>query len=223
MKQEEMMRFALTNLVNAPLPKIVRVKLTKINEHDELRLVLTKRSENIIFEGKSEDPEGFAYLKIYDDGLADYGYTVYNDSFHGGRYTWSSNPTYINEVFHLNGTDLELAKLEHAYKMIGEGCYYSCGMLASTAALIASAQDLNYGILKFLKDNCYVTEQLLDHVLPGTRVIDARFIRSNEGDIFSLLSAGDKLYFTTYHVLIEYLYELRGHTPSKFEPNELIN
>lgn len=223
MNQKEMMRFALTELVNAPMPKIVQVKLNDINQHDELLLTLAQSSGNLIFEGKSENPGGFYYLKIYDDGLANFGYTAYDDLFHGGRYTWSSNPTCINDVFHLNGTNLELATWEHAYKLIGGGCYCSCGMLASTAALIASAQDLNYGILKFLKDNCRVTEPLLDHVLPGTRVINARFIHSNKDRYIALLSADDKLYFTTYHVLANTIYELRGATPSKFEPNELIN
>lgn len=222
MKKTEIMRFASTNLVNAPLPKIVKVDLNKINQHDEILLTLSQRSENIIFEGKSENPEGFYYLKIYEDGIANFGYTVYNDPFHGGRYTWSSNPASINKVFHLNGTDLELATGNHAYKLIGNGCYYSCGILASTVTLIASAQDLNYGILKFLKDNCRITESLLDHVLPGTRVIDPQFIYSKEEGYISLLSANDTLYFTTYHILRETIYKIRGCTPDKFEPNELI-
>ena len=223
MKKTEMMRFASTNLVNAPLPKIVKVDLNKINQHDEILLTLSQRSENIIFEGKSENPEGFYYLKIYEDGIANFGYTVYNDTFHGGRYTWSSNPASINKVFNLNGTDLELATWNHAYKLIGSGCYCSCGILASTATLIASAQDLNYDILKFLRDNCRVTESLLDHVLPGTRVIDFQFIYSKKEGYISLLAANDTLYFTTYHVLRETVYKLRGRTPDRFEPNELIN
>lgn len=76
------------------------------------------------------------WVKIYECGIANFGYTVECDPLHHNeRYTWSSNAGAINDAFNLVGTPYELARYgagiaDSKY----EYCYWA-GQLTKALAL----------------------------------------------------------------------------------------
>ena len=78
---------------------------------------------------KEEVEDGFFYCIVFPSGLALYGYTKYADPMHNNeRYTWSSRPSVINEIFglDLNKHDIGL----RTYNPKHPDCYYSVGIEA---------------------------------------------------------------------------------------------
>ena len=84
------------------------------------------------------------WVKVYECGIATFGYTMECDPLHGdGRYTWSSNATAINDTFGLVGTPYELARYgaviaDDKYKH----CYWA-GELTKALALKLGEENAN--------------------------------------------------------------------------------
>jgi len=132
--------------------KILEVKFADINGYDNLYFTVDKLSlTNPIYENKKEDEKGYYWVKIYSTGIAQFGYTMYSDPLHDNmKYTWSSNPSTINEVFNLIGTEYELAKYGAGIKNgQNEGTCYWAGELTKSLALQIGEtykDKLHYGI-----------------------------------------------------------------------------
>lgn len=133
----------------------MKVKFYDYNQMDIMYLDVDAISQEVIFATKKRDSEGEYFVSIYADGFASYGYTRDCDPLHRNKpYTWSSRPEVINEVFDLNGTDLQLAKYSIGVREEGLS-YWSRGILLSKAIKIASdnAELLHYGIEAFKENN----------------------------------------------------------------------
>lgn len=137
----------------------MKVDIIQINRNDELRIIVDKFSDKVIFEGKRQlNNNETLWVKIHEDGCASYGLDMKRDPLHGNLpYTWSSRAEVVNEYFHLNGTELQLAKYDVGIKEESSGysSYLSCGYLLSKAIDLAKKNEdkLKYGINKFIEAN----------------------------------------------------------------------
>ena len=96
------------------------------------------------------------WVKIYDGGIATFGYTMEHDPLHGNsRYTWSSNASCINREFNLIGTPYELARYGAGIRVFGSSSCYWAGELTKALALEIGEQNkskLFWGIEKYKND-----------------------------------------------------------------------
>lgn len=134
----------------------MKVKFLNYNRMDNMYLDVDAMSQDVIYanEKRDESNEGTFFVRIYSDGLAEFGYTVDCDSWHNNKpYTWSSRPEVINEVFGL--TD----KLKLAKYTIGvrddDRCYIARGITFERACEIAHDNEdlLHYGYMEFFCKN----------------------------------------------------------------------
>jgi hypothetical protein len=97
--------------------------------------------------------EGTLWVKIFDGGLATFGFTMNADPLHGNqKYTWSSNADCINTEFNLVGTPYELARYGAGVKKAGEsGCYWAAQLTKALALEIGenNIDKLHWGIEQY--------------------------------------------------------------------------
>lgn len=134
----------------------MKVKFLDYNQMDNMRLDVDAMSLDVVFasEKRDESNEGTFFVRIYSDGLADFGYTVDCDPWHGNQpYTWSSNPECINKVFGLTN-ELKLAKWTIGVRD-DDSCYIDRGITFNRACEIAlnNGESLNYGYMAFFCNN----------------------------------------------------------------------
>lgn len=134
----------------------MKVKFLDYNQMDNMRLDVDAMSQDVIFtsEKRDESNTGTFFVRIYSDGLADFGYTVDCDSRHDNKpYTWSSNPECINKVFNLEGS-LKLAAWTIGVRD-DDLVYVSRGITFERACEIALENEelLHYGYMAFFCKN----------------------------------------------------------------------
>ena len=137
---------------------ILSVSFTDVNQHDDINIIVDERSKTVVFETEKwiVPDEERIWVKIYSDGLAQYGYDVHHDRMHKNTfYTWSSNPTSVNEQLGLIGTKWELAKWSCAVAEGPDDCRFASGILVSLALKLAEANQnsLHYGLNEFYHQN----------------------------------------------------------------------
>lgn len=133
----------------------MKVQFKNYNQMDNMYLDVDVMSQDVIFSEIKEDAEGYFYVRIYDDGFADYGYTQYCDPLHGNQeYTWSSRPEVINQVFNLYNTPLQLATYSIGVRDDGR-CYIARGITFERACKIAMEHQelLQHGYMEFFINN----------------------------------------------------------------------
>jgi hypothetical protein len=133
----------------------MKVTFQDYNQMDNMYLVVTALSQDVIYADEKKTEDGTFFVKIYADGFASYGLRVDHDPLHNNEpYTWSSNPECINKVFGL-ADDLKLAKYDIGVKDDDRGCYFSRGILFKKACEIALEYQnlLHYGYMAFFCKN----------------------------------------------------------------------
>lgn len=128
----------------------MKVTFQDYNQMDNMYLVVTALSQDVIYADEKKTEDGTFFVEIYADGFASYGLRVDRDPWHNNQpYTWSSRPEVINQVFSLNGTPHQLAK----YSIGVNG--YARGILFEKACEIALANQelLHYGYMAFFCNN----------------------------------------------------------------------
>lgn len=142
---------------------IKNVRFTDINGIDNLYLTVeeslhdiwnsTPEYENTKIFDEGTSKEATLWVKIWDCGIARFGYTMKSDPLHGNsEYTWSSNTGCINGTFNLYNTKYELARYGCGIKEdTDKGCYYAGELTKALALLIAQNNEskLHYGIEKY--------------------------------------------------------------------------
>ena len=97
--------------------------------------------------------EGTLWVKIFDGGIATFGFTMNADPLHGNeRYTWSSNADCINKEFGLIGTPYELARYGAGVREDGStGCYWAAQLTKALALEIGenNTDKLHWGIEQY--------------------------------------------------------------------------
>ena len=140
--------------------RILRVDFWNINGHDDMNIVVDKYPESdIVYSATKPVDDGYLWVRIYRDGLADYGYTMLKDPMHNNQtYTWSSRSEVINEEFKLVGTPNELQLSNVGVKEIAKhpmGCYCSMGCTISLARdlVLANQDKMAHGVEDYFKYN----------------------------------------------------------------------
>lgn len=114
----------------------------------------TPEYENFIVFNEGTSQEATLWVKIWNCGLARFGYTMKSDPLHGNReYTWSSNEECINKEFDLYDTKYELAAYGCCIKEnTDRGCYFVCGLTKTLALEIAQDNEdkLHYGFATYI-------------------------------------------------------------------------
>lgn len=134
----------------------MKVQFLDYNQIDNMYLDVDAMSQDVIYadEKRDESNEGTFFVRIYSDGLAEFGYTVDCDSWHDNQpYTWSSNPECINKVFGLTG-ELKLAKWTIGVRDDNLS-YIARGITFERACEIALDNEelLHYGYMEFFCKN----------------------------------------------------------------------
>lgn len=143
--------------------KISNVKFADYNGQDNLYFEVTENinemlkgtpvynNSKVLYEGTKD--EGTLWVKIFNEGLATFGFTQKSDPLHGNKeYTWSSNADYINKEFGLIGTPYELARYGAGVKEAGEsGCYWAAQLTRALALEIGenNTNKLHWGIEQY--------------------------------------------------------------------------
>lgn len=150
--------------------EIKNVIFRDYNQQDNLYFTIDKNISDILDtepvyknskkfnEGTSE--EATLWVRIFECGLAIFGYTVEHDRLHGNeRYTWSSNPGAINTEFNLIDTPFELAKYGAGIRDSDEGCYWAGNLTKDLALKIGQENKnlLNYSF-EYYKDTIDTTK-----------------------------------------------------------------
>ena len=108
-------------------------------------------NSKVLYKGTSD--EGILWVKIFEEGLAKFGFTMKADPLHGNQeYTWSSNATCINKEFGLIGTPYELAKYGAGAKEIGSNsCYFAIELTKALALELGenNVDKLHWGIEQY--------------------------------------------------------------------------
>ena len=135
------------------------IKFIDINQHDELEITVDVFSKEVLYENEKwlSDNER-AFIKIFSDGLVDFGLEVQKDPMHNNKkYVWSSNADFINRCFDLLNTPQELAAWhvgarEECSKY---SCFFARNILLSKALSYAADNSgkLHYGYIAFEKQN----------------------------------------------------------------------
>jgi len=122
-----------------------------VNIHEMLKSTPVYNNSKVLYEGTKD--EGTLWVKIFDCGLATFGFTQKSDPLHGNEeYTWSSNAVCINREFNLIGTPYELARYGAGVKEAGEvGCYRAAELTKALALEIGeeNADKLHWGIEQY--------------------------------------------------------------------------
>lgn len=105
-----------------------------VNLNEMLKSSPVYNNSKVLYEGTKD--EGTLWVKIFDCGLATFGFTQKADPLHGNKeYTWSSNTDCINKEFSLIGTPYELARYGAGVKEANStGCYWA-GEITKALAL----------------------------------------------------------------------------------------
>jgi hypothetical protein len=97
--------------------------------------------------------EGTLWVKIFDGGIATFGFTQKADPLHDNKeYTWSSNADCINKEFKLIGTPYELARYGAGVKEADStGCYWAAQLTKALALEIGenNTDKLHWGIEQY--------------------------------------------------------------------------
>lgn len=137
----------------------LRVSFNDINKHDDMCIIVDEFPTTIIHSATKPTEEGYAFINIYDGGLASYGYVVLKDAYHDNEpYTWSSSPSYINNLFKLTGTKYELQTWEIGVKDYSRGlngCYCVFGITIELAKklVLANQDKLHYSVEQYFREN----------------------------------------------------------------------
>lgn len=128
--------------------KILEFKSSNYNQMDNIYLTVEEDQmhDQIVFESKKEDKEGYFFVTIRKNGLTNFGRFLYKDPMHNNApYTWSSNAEAINEIFELNGTPLQLARYDIGVRG-AIGCYgaFHCTLAKLTEILTDHSDKLHY-------------------------------------------------------------------------------
>ena len=155
---------------------ILKVDFNHINQHDEIICTVDSFSKKVIKEFVDINDRKEIFLRIYDDGRASYGVTVFLDPYHEGKYTWSSNAHDINAHFKLFGTEWQIT--EACFKEL-DHCGFGCGILVSLAEKLAEAnqEKLKYGLIEYYE----TIESKRSDIVPaiimeGMKVTDNEFL-----------------------------------------------
>lgn len=128
--------------------KILEFKSSDYNQMDNIYLTVEEDQmhDQIVFDSKKEDLEGYFFVTIRKNGLATFGRFLYKDPMHNNApYTWSSNAEAINKIFELNGTPLQLARYDIGVR--GDSrCYdsFHCTLAKLTEILTDHSDKLHY-------------------------------------------------------------------------------
>lgn len=108
-------------------------------------------NKKLIDEGTTH--EGTLWVKIWDCGIAQFGFTQKRDPLHDNEeYTWSSNASCINREFNLIGTPYELARYGAGVREAGStGCYWAAELTKALALKIGEEYKdlLHWGIEQY--------------------------------------------------------------------------
>ena len=143
--------------------EIKNVRFADYNGQDNLYFEVTENinemlkgtpvynNSKVLYEGTKD--EGTLWVKIFNGGLATFGFTQKSDPLHGNKeYTWSSNADCINKEFGLIGTPYELARYGAGVKEAGEsGCYWAAQLTRALALEIGenNMDKLHWGIEQY--------------------------------------------------------------------------
>lgn len=155
---------------------ILRVDFSHINQHDEIICTVDSFSKNVIKEFVDTNDEQEIFLRIYDDGHASYGVTVFDDPYHGGKYTWSSNAHDINAHFGLFGTEWQIK--EACFKKL-DSCGFGCGILVFLAEKLAEANQerLKYDLIKYYEHiDSKKSDIVPAAIIEGMKITDDEFL-----------------------------------------------
>ena len=134
----------------------MQVRFENYNQMDNMYLVVSALSQDVIYANEKKTDDGTFFVKIYADGFASYGLRVDRDPWHNNEpYTWSSNAECINKVFGLTD-ELKLAKYDIGVMVDdNNSCYISRGILFEKACEIALEYQnlLHYGYMEFFCKN----------------------------------------------------------------------
>ena len=133
---------------NQIIMKILEFKSSDYNQMDNIYLTVEEDQmhDQIVFESKKEDLNGYFFVKIYKSGLASFGRMLYKDPMHNNEpYIWSSNAGAINDIFELNGTPLQLARYDIGVRgAIGGYGAWHCTLTKLTEILTDHSDKLHY-------------------------------------------------------------------------------
>lgn len=122
-----------------------------VNIHEMLKSTPVYQNSKVLEEGTKR--EGTLWVKIFECGLATFGFTMEADPLHGNRrYTWSSNADCINREFNLIGTPYELARYGAGVREAGDtGCYWAAELTKALALEIGedNIDKLHWGIEQY--------------------------------------------------------------------------
>lgn len=105
-----------------------------VNLNEMLKSTPVYQNSKVLYEGTKN--EGTLWVKIFDGGLATFGFTQKTDPLHGNKeYTWSSNTECVNREFGLIGTPYELARYGAGIREVGKPSCYWGGQLTKALAL----------------------------------------------------------------------------------------
>lgn len=131
------------------------IRFESMNQRDNVYLTIDKCSENVIFStDKWINSDELLWVRIYSDGLAEFGLTKLKDPFHGyQKYTWSSRAEIINKEL-LKGTPYSLITSDIGVKEL-QGKYHHSYLSKGVCSRIimplveANSDKLNYGLEAF--------------------------------------------------------------------------
>jgi hypothetical protein len=122
-----------------------------VNLNEMLKSTPVYNNSKVLEEGTKN--EGTLWVKIFDGGIATFGFTQKADPRHGNKeYTWSSNADCINKEFKLIGTPYELARYGAGVKEAGStGCYWAAQLTKALALEIGeeNTDKLHWGIEQY--------------------------------------------------------------------------
>lgn len=122
-----------------------------VNINEMLKSTPVYNNSKVFYEGTKD--EGTLWVKIFDGGLATFGFTMNADPMHDNqRYIWSSNADAINKAFELVGTPYELARYGAGVKEAGSnGCYWAAELTKALALKIGkeNVDKLHWGIEQY--------------------------------------------------------------------------
>jgi hypothetical protein len=122
-----------------------------VNLNEMLKGTPVYNNSKVLEEGTKN--EGTLWVKIFDGGIATFGFTQKADPLHGNKeYTWSSNADCINKEFELVGTPYELARYGAGVKEADStGCYWAAQLTKALALEIGenNTDKLHWGIEQY--------------------------------------------------------------------------
>jgi hypothetical protein len=122
-----------------------------VNLNELLKSTPVYNNSKVFYKGTKD--EGTLWVKIFEGGIATFGFTMKADPRHGNKeYTWSSNADCINKEFELIGTPYELARYGAGVKEAdSSGCYWAAELTKALALEIGeeNADKLHWGIEQY--------------------------------------------------------------------------